>query len=685
MHKIKNNHFILKHDPFTDVSKKDKIKTLKSLGITKKMTDAEINLQYFLKSQLYLFLNELNDTQMNVVLHKNGSILCSAVPGAGKTKTLVYKVAYLIEHCKIDPNRILVITFTKKAANEIKERIEQILSGDDENDLDNSDNSDNQIVSGTFHSICHRFLKSLGIIKNMTHIDDTKQQMIIEEIINNMSKTDNTESAKFIKAMVKNSINEIAKAKNQLLSPSDLSVKYGEGLISQIYEKYEQYLIRHNYIDYDDLLVKFVKEIKNNDESKNYLENRFDYVFVDEFQDTNFLQFEIVSCFARKSNNITIVGDSDQSIYGWRFADSSNIKKFQDTFKNHTVYILDQSYRSTQHIINCANSVIQQEKGRINNKIITNNENGDKVALHEFIDIDSEAKYICTKIKLCKFDFSNIAILLRTNHQSRIFEENLTKMKIPFQLVGCNNFYKSDEIQFVMSYLKFIINKKDTLSFRSIIEIYGDDRDSICKTLDTVGWKTFIESPYDSRLCNVINIITHCTNMISSKSAEPFEIVKYIIDKTNLFEMMKSEYGENAVIERWENIGELMNLSQQYESIETFLIDLVVTENGKQLSGPKVTILTVHSSKGLEWDVVFVPSIVESLIPHFMSIDEKNTNSTAEISEERRLLYVAMTRAKKKLYLSYCRTIKKFGRKEVVQISRFLKNLPQESIILTKV
>lgn len=669
-------------DPFSTVPRTTKIKTL---GLThkqaKSMTNKSINIQYFLKSQLYEFLKELSPIQMKIVFHKNGSIMCSAVPGAGKTRTLVYKVAYLIEHCNVDPNRILVITFTKKASNEIRDRIENILLK----------KQDNRVIVGTFHSVCYRFLKSLGLVKNVTHVDDQKQNIILEEIVSEMSKTNVSDinDNKFIKSVIKNSLNEIAKAKNKMENPVDLK-KNGNELTCNIYEKYQEYLETHNYIDFDDLLVKLIQEARNNETSLEHLENRFDYVFVDEFQDTNTLQFEIISYFAGKTQNITIVGDSDQSIYGWRFADSSNITKFKETFPNHVVYLLDQNYRSTWHIINCANSIIQQEKGRINNKITTENELGNKVELHEFVDPDAEAKYICNKIshltnpnKTQRIGLSNIAILLRTNQQSRIYEEILTKLKIPFQLLGTYDFYKSDEVQFVLAYLKFIVNNKDILSFRKILTVHGNIGDNVCNEIESNGWNKFISNPYDERLDNLVNIIEECIIMNKNK-IELSQIIKYITTSTNLFDELKGEYGTDEATERWENIGELINLSEKYETIETFLIDMVTTENGTQLTGQKVFILTVHSSKGLEWDVVFIPSVVESVIPHFRSTDVQNINSTKEIAEERRLLYVAMTRARQRLFLSYCRIIKVFGKKNVVKISRFLKDLPKESFTLTK-
>jgi DNA helicase-2/ATP-dependent DNA helicase PcrA len=587
-------------------------------------------------------------------------MFCSAVPGAGKTKTLVYKVAYLIEHCNIDPDRILVISFTKKSSNEIKDRIEKILLNI----------KDNNIISGTFHSVCFRFLKALGLIKNKTHIDDKKQSMILENIIKKFSNSE------YNNRLITASKTEISKIKNKSLDFNKSSELFGK-----IYVEYEKYLNDHNYLDFDDLLLKLVQEIRTNEESKEYLENRFDYVFVDEFQDTNFLQFEIVACFAGKSNNITIVGDSDQSIYGWRFADSSNVKKFKEKFKDHTIYLLNKNYRSTQNIINCSNSVIEQEPNRINDKIVTDNNIGDKVILTEFIDYESEAKHICDQIgKIVKSTKNQqIAILLRTNQQSRIYEEILTKLKIPFQLLGNYDFYESEDIQYILSWLKFIVNNKDIISFKTIVDLNGNELIDIGEKLEIMGWDKFKKNKYDNNCDFTIKILKQCINMNNSNN-EIDEIINHIIESINFQDTLKNEYGEKEASERWENIGELINASQQYSTIETFLMDMVLTENGNKSIGPKVSISTVHSSKGLEWDIVFIPSIVESLIPHSKSIDVKNINSVNDICEERRLLYVAMTRAKQQLYLSYCKAIKNFGRREIVSISRFLQYLPVDSI-----
>lgn len=658
----------IKNDPFCDVPK---IKKIRALGISisksKTLSESEINLQYFKKSRLYDFLKGLNQVQMEIVLHKCGSIICSAVPGAGKTRTLVYKVAYLIEHCGVDPSRILVVTFTKKSADEIRERIEKILSKE----------RDERVITGTFHSICHRFLKALGKIKGITHVDDDKKSYILQEIITGLSKNTDT---KYVKAVLKNSLNDISNAKNNMVNIADYKLKDPDSLRTKIYEKYQEYLNDHNHIDFDDLLMKMAEEMRTNEESRNYLENRFDYVFVDEFQDTSTLQFEIVACFAKKTKNITIVGDTDQSIYGWRFADSTNINKFIEMFPDHTKYYLSHNYRSTKNIVNCCNSVIEQEKNRINNKIVTDNNAGDKVILHEFVDPDTEARNIATKIaylnKHNKIDFCNIAILLRVNSQSRALEEALSKNKIPFKLVGTQDFYNSDEIQFLISYLKFLINKKDILSFRTIINIYGDERDIACKKLEQDGYAKFSQSYDDERAIQLFELIKKCDDLIAN-SEEPTTILQTIIDDIDY------EY-ELDDDNKWANVGELVNVSKRYQTLETFLMDIVIAENGKMSMSSEVSILTVHTAKGLEWDVVFIPSIVESLLPHSKAIDPQNIDSKNQVAEERRLLYVAMTRAKQKLFLSYCRTIFEFGRKKVVQMSRFLNFLPQESFTLLK-
>ena len=709
------------HDPFHYIQiteKKSMLKIENNKRNTKKLKE-HINYQYFLHSELFNYLKDLNTTQLKVVLHGDGNIMCSAVPGAGKTKTLVYKVTYLIKYQKVNPDKILIITFTKKASNEISKRIKNSLSEltstqtTQTTQTTNVETYKNDVISGTFHSICYKFLKMFGLMEGITHIDDEKQFQIIEQILKNNPQYNKIDQ-KYFKTFVKNILNVISEIKNNLHDYDNLdklnklnkldnldtkNISIDE--IKNIYKKYEEYLFKHNYVDYDNLLVHLKNEINKNNTMREYLENRFDYVFVDEFQDTNSLQFEIIKYFGKKSKNITVVGDSDQSIYEWRFADSKNIIKFKNTFPNCTTYLLNHSYRSTQNIINCANSVIKQEKDRINDSIITNNETGTKVLLSEYSNNELEAKDICTKIlNIIKksndsndLNFPNVAILFRTNYQLKLFENSLIKYKIPYKTANNEDIYKSEEIQFLVSYLKFIVNKKDVLSFGKITQIYGDERENICNNIINNGWDSFVSNPYDKRLTATIKILKKCEKM-AKLNGNVHNIINFIITKIDFYKMIKGELGEIDARKKWIDIETFINQSKNYESIENFLIDVIAFENHEALTSTLtsncISILTVHSSKGLEWDTVFIPSVVESIYPHFkFKNNVSNTSNTSNvtnfsdvvnIAEERRLLYVGMTRAKKNLYLSHCKNIKMFGKNEQVKISRFLDDLPKDSV-----
>ena len=669
--------FNIKHDPFHNIPLKKKMRTLKITLKKKKemgLSEDDIHKEYFLKSQLYNFLKELNDDQLDIVLHKEGSIMCSAVPGSGKTKTLVYKVAYLIEHCNVDPNRILVITFTKESAEQIKNRIKNILSESHEND----------IFSGTFHSVCYRFLKEQNILSNHTHIDEESQKSILKLLASHLYNEDNQKS---IDVVLRKLMNSISHAKNNYLTPEECLKISKDETFYNVYKKYNEYLNSHKNIDFDDLLLKMVVEIKENEIFREIIKNRFDYVFVDEFQDTNMLQFDIVECFANKTNNITIVGDSDQSIYEWRYADSENVQKFAESFPSYTTYLLNHSYRSTKRIINCYNSVIQQESNRINGDIITTNDIGQKVSLIEFETPDKEATSIAKRVSdLYNIDnvpLSNIAILLRTNYQYAAIEKALIKLNVPHQLIGTKNFYEGDEIQFILSYLKFIANTKDVMSFGIISNMFSSKKSKSSNRIESAGWNEFKKQSQKKRISKIIKIIDKCDDMIV-KNNTISDIINYIINKIK-YQNILSDYYDDAE-EKWKNLEELLSLGSSYVSIELFLIDIASSLSGydssrDNLDNNYVSILTIHSAKGLEWDNVFIPSVVETIIPHSRSIGSINDeDADKKISEERRLLYVAMSRAKQKLFMSYCRTLNLFGRSMNVKMSRFLNNLPLEDV-----
>lgn len=666
----------LVNDPFCNISKLNKIKHLKlSVKTQKKLSDSDINSLYFFNSDLYkISLKDLNKVQLEIVLHKEGSILVSAVPGAGKTKVVSKKVAYLISHCKINPTRILVITFTKKAANELKERIGNMIKTDNEDDL----------VIGTFHSICHRFIKSLKIEKNFTVLDDEHQKSIINNLINKYKtndKPDNMSSSKNIKDI----LYKISEQKNKLVAPEEFKKVCEKPIDGKIYEEYIDYLNNHNYLDFDDLINILLRAIRTNSAVREFIENRFDYVFIDEFQDTNTLQFDLISHFAKRTKNIMVVGDTDQSIYAWRFADPKIITKFNETFKNYKLYQLEQNYRSTKHIIECNNSIIKQDLNRLNNRIWTQNEDGEKVILHQEIDQNGEVKFIANEIKKLKdkgINYDQMVILIRTNWQSRIFETIFSQKKIPYQLIESKDFYKNEEIQYVLSFLRFIVNRKDVISFKVTVNASYDDTMMIINEIEKNGWDNIIlNDKIAKKIKSYINLIDECDKLIFEEKIVS-DIILHILEKTNYKRALELEYGHTIAQEKWECLSELVNFATRYYTIETFLMDTQLTSecSGKNALGGKVSILTIHSAKGLEWDIVFIPSIVENIIPLERSINSGNCKGG--LDEERRLLYVAMTRAKKQLFLTHCRKIMNFGKTAIVELSRFLKDLPNESITI---
>lgn len=668
---------LLRNDPFCNVSKKIKIQALNiPTKEQKKYTENEINVMYFTNSELFKTkLADLNFPQLELVLYKNGSILVSAVPGAGKTKVVSKRVAHLIDYHKVNPTKILVITFTKKAATELKERIGNMITTDNEDD----------IVIGTFHSVCHRFIKSLKIAKNFTVLDEDKQKGIISDIITNYT-TENKHFESPTNKIINEFANKISSLKNNMISVSEfkLSAKtHIENVQSHVYEQYENYKQQHNYLDFDDLLTKLLMAIRSDDNIREFIENRFDFIFVDEFQDTNSLQFEIIAHFAKRTQNIMVVGDTDQSIYRWRFADSQIITKFMDTFKNYKLHKLEQNYRSTQHIVACSNSVIQQDNNRLNSNIWTNNDVGDKVILHQELDLDGEAKYIAdniTQLKNNGISYGDIVILLRTNAQSRSFETIFAKRKIPFKLMESQNFYGSEEIQNVLSFLRFIVNRKDVISFSMIVNAGKYTIQEACRELENNSWDDAIKhNLFNTTFLPLVKLLESCDKMIQNGSIVS-DIILHILEMTKYKDTLEIEYSESTVEKMWDNVSELVNFATRYYTIETFLMDTQLTSEceGKPIAGGKVSIMTIHSAKGLEWNYVFVPSIVEGIIPHSRSIDCTDSNNS--IDEERRLLYVAMTRARKQLFLTYCKKIMIMGKIEHTGLSRFLKNLPKESI-----
>jgi ATP-dependent DNA helicase UvrD/PcrA len=600
----------------------------------------------------HFLLEGLNNIQQKVVIHKDGPVLVSAGPGSGKTRTIIHKIAYYIKKHNINPSSILVITFTKKASTEIDNRLSSLFDDETPN-----------ISSGTFHSVCCKILKKNGILKDQTIIDDNQQKNIIREIVKNNKK-------------VHEAIKNISVAKNNIQSPNDVIDKE----IKSYYEKYEEYMKKSNYVDFDDLLYITVKNIKENESFRDTISKYYKYIIVDEFQDTNSLQFEILICLAKGFNNITIVGDVDQSIYGWRFADYMNIEKFKNIYPNHTMYLLEQNYRSTSRIIKYSNKIIENEKNRLNSKIWTENEKGEHVNTLSYGNVHLEVYNITKKIlKLQEnYKLSEIAVLIRINCQSRLFEESFLKNQIPYNVIGECNFYKREEIQDMIAYLKFV-DSKDVESFKRIaniqkLNIRKNILEKMTDELRDNGWEKLISVKENKTKLNfLIEIINECQNMLD-KEEKISELVSYIIKKIDYRSHLMKKYNSDKINNVLENLNEFIVLSLRYSNINDLLknikdLEKQSKENNNEESKEKVSIITLHSAKGLEWDVVFIPSVNDGILPYYKCIEEDR------VDEERRLLYVGTTRARKFLEVSFCRKIQKWNKVEDGEMTRFLLHI----------
>ena len=611
-------------------------------------------------------LDSLNDKQKEAVFSDKKQLLILAGAGTGKTSTLTYKIAHLIKDKGINPYNILAITFTNKAANEMRERIKSVV-GDDSDDM--------WVL--TFHGACLRILKRfidrLGY-KNSFIIYDTDDKM---SLINRIMKDRNIGGTLNKKVVA----SEISNAKLLGMEPIDYAnsidgYEINKKNIASIYEIYQQELKDANALDFDDLIRLTVKLFDDHEDVRDYYSNRFEHIFVDEYQDTNKQQFKLVEQLARNHKNLCVVGDDDQSIYKFRGANVGNILDFERVYKNAGVIKLEQNYRSTKKILEAANSVIANNKNRKDKRLWTENKEGEDVIIYDFKDERDEAKAITSKIKLLysldKYKYNDIAILYRTNSLSRVFEEYMVKDSIPYKIIGGINFYQRKEVKDIIAYLKVLVNPYDSTSLRRIINVpkRGIGDATIQKLADYSLYNNV--SLYDAML------------MADSIGSLTSGTVKKINDFTKLIEDFKKQldiYSLNTVIdnivqdtgyfmdftnpdekiERENNIKELISKAEDYNvdssediaederPIIRFLqeISLYTDLDSDEKNEDKVTLMTVHSAKGLEYPCVFLVGMEEDLFPFFLAVQE------GDIDEERRLCYVAITRAKEMLNISW--------------------------------
>lgn len=645
-------------------------------------------------------LDMLNAPQREAVLHDKGPLLILAGAGSGKTRVITHRIAYLIKERGVSPYSILAITFTNKAAGEMKERVNKLV-----------EDVGADVWVATFHSTCvrmlRRFIETIGYDRNFTIYDTDDQKTLMKQVLKDLNI-----DTKKIKEKV--FINGISSLKSECITADEYInapyvTSYGDKQLATVYREYEKRLKENNALDFDDLLLKTVILFRQNPDALEYYRNRFEYIMVDEYQDTNTVQFKLIELLASHRDiygevfhNLCVVGDDDQSIYKFRGADITNILSFENKFKNAKVIKLEQNYRSTGNILDVANEVISHNQGRKSKKLWTSFEDGDVVTLNQYNNDYEEADGIVSGIKERMMDdpsvtYNNFAVLYRTNAQSRILEETMVRRSIPYRVVGGVNFYQRKEIKDILAYLKTIDNGMDALSIKRIINIpkrgIGDASiGHIQEYADSIGM-----SFYDALLCahmipavsRAASKIKDFTDIIEGLKTQAASLsISRLIDEvreTIGYDEYLDDYDHESVDDRLENIDSLFDKAVLYEeengdeaTLSGFLAEVALIADIDSTNADEdcVLLMTLHSAKGLEFDHVYMCGMEDGLFPSAMCIDDP-----AEIEEERRLCYVGITRAKKTLALTCAKQRMMHGQTNYNPVSRFvLKDIPRSMI-----
>ncbi len=633
----------------------------------------------------------LNKEQREAVLCTEGPLLMLAGAGSGKTRSLTHRIAYLIEEKRVAPWHILAITFTNKAAKEMRERVDDLVGYGAED-----------VWISTIHAMCSRILRrnieELGYDRNFTIYDTSDQKSLMKEVLKEM----NIDTKQFPERSV---LSEISSAKNEAKSPSEYRSE-GESnfrtqKIADIYSRYQQRLKDNNALDFDDLLLKTVELFEMHPEILEYYQDRFQYIMVDEYQDTNTVQFLLVSQLARKNRNLCVVGDDDQSIYRFRGANIYNILNFEKVFPDAKVIKLEQNYRSTSNILNAANGVIHHNKGRKEKKLWTENGQGELVHFKQYDSDYEEAEGVVRTISLLSgrgVSYEDMAILYRTNAQSRMFEEKLKQKNIPYAIVRGISFYDRKEVKDLMSYLKTVDGGSDDLAVKRIINVprRGIGQTTIARLQDYAieHQISFLEAVYRSaeipevgraktKLMKFARMIEDFRNYVQEDEEDLTGLMEYILKVTGYREELEKE-GTDESLSRLEDIDELVNDLAYFEdeneepTLTGFLMekDMYTLNAGVDNlddDGNKVLLMTLHNAKGLEFSNVFLGGMEEGVFPGYMSIV---SGDESEVEEERRLCYVGITRAKERLYLSAAGRRMSHGQMQYNAPSRFLEEIP---------
>ncbi|WP_368986456.1 DNA helicase PcrA [Caldifermentibacillus hisashii] len=642
----------------------------------------------YLKDRL---LAGLNKEQQQAVKTTEGPLLIMAGAGSGKTRVLTHRIAYILLEKGVNPYNILAITFTNKAAREMKERINVILGG-----------AADEIWISTFHSMCVRILRRdidrIGINRNFTILDTTDQLSVIKGIL----KDKNIDSKKFDPRGI---LSAISSAKNELIDAKQYGKytgNYFENIVSDVFEEYEKRLLKNHSLDFDDLIMKTIQLFKRVPEVLEYYQRKFQYIHVDEYQDTNKAQYQLVHLLAAKFQNLCVVGDSDQSIYGWRGADIANILSFEKDYPNAKVILLEQNYRSTKNILQVANHVISNNVKRKPKNLWTDNEKGEKIQYYRADTEQGEALFVTGKIKELvetkQRKFSDFAILYRTNAQSRAMEEMLVKANIPYTIVGGTKFYDRKEIKDLLAYLRLVANLDDDISFVRIINV--PKRGIGATSLDRIAqyalqnemsmFRALGEVERIGLSAKAMKACRDFYQMISGLNQmqeylSVMELTEEVIKRTEYREMLKAEKTLEAE-SRLENIDEFLSVTKNFEessedqTLVAFLTDLALVADIDQLDKEEnvkdtVVLMTLHSAKGLEFPVVFLIGLEEGVFPHSRSLMEEN-----DMEEERRLMYVGITRAEEELYITNAQIRTLYGHTNINPASRFIEEIPDEFI-----
>ena len=632
-------------------------------------------------------LEGLNDKQYEAVINTEGPSLVIAGAGSGKTKVLTHKISYLINEKNVKPWNILAITFTNKAANEMKQRIENLVGGQATNDM----------WIGTFHSICVRILRKfidrIGFDSSFIIFDASDQKSLVKQCLKELNIDDKIFTDRGV-------LSEISNAKNEMLTPVQYAVKangeYRKETIAKVYSLYQSKLKQNNSIDFDDIINYTIQILTENPDILEYYSEKFRYVLVDEYQDTNKAQFILITLLSAKHGNITVVGDNDQGIYSFRGADISNILNFEKDFPGTKIIKLEQNYRSTKPILDAANAVIKHNPKKYEKNLWTENKEGNMPKLHVAKNEYDEASYIVEQIEHLRreeyFKYSDFTILYRTNAQSRAIEDILRRENIAYRIIGGQKFYERKEIKDTISYLRLIQNPADNLSLQRIINepkrgIGKTSLEKIEEIANTNGISMYevIKKAETFGLNKVFLNSREFVNIIEEMHAKKddmliSELIKETLNKTGYTKALELENTAQAEA-RIENIEEFLTVAMEFEkemsenSLAEFLESITLTSDvdGMDENEDSVTLMTLHSAKGLEFPVVFLVGMEEGLFPSYRSIGEEK-----ELQEERRLAYVGITRAKQYLYLTCAKQRTIFGSTTCNKISRFVGEIPKE-------